>query len=116
MDTHYDFVSVYVDMSLHQGYGFRKYVVASSNQIDVQHNVIPHKAEDSLIIIHSLLRSECDNNASLGLGIGSAFHFRERKHVLAVGYELEGRGQVAVIYDVQQAIRVAPYLHFSEVD
>ena len=58
MDTHDDLMSKNINMSLHQWHWLGEDVVASTNKVNVEHVVVPHNAEDSLIVVLCCLRVE----------------------------------------------------------
>ena len=116
MQAHDDTVTENVYMSLHEGDRFGQDIIACTYQIHIQHLMVSHHAEYSLVVIDSLLRIEGDDDASGGFGIDSALYLREREHVLRVSYELEHCWQFTIVYYVKEPIGVAAHLNLSKVN
>jgi hypothetical protein len=72
MDTHDNFMSIDVHMSLHQRHWLVKYIVAGTNEVYVKDLVISYYAEHSLVVVVSRLRVELNDDTSLGVRLNCA--------------------------------------------
>ena len=70
--AHDHFVSKDIDVALKKRDRFHEYVVASAYKIHIEELVVFDNAEDTLIVVDSLLGVERYNNSSGGLSIDSA--------------------------------------------
>ena len=100
MNAHDDFMSVYINMSLHEWHRLVQDIVTSTNEINVKNGVISHYTVDTFIVVSSGLRGECNYDSCLRLGIYCAFNLREGKYVFIVCEELKRCWEVAIINDI----------------
>ena len=52
VNSHNDFVPVDVDVPLHQRHRLRENIVAGTDEVDVEHLVVPHRPEGHLAVPH----------------------------------------------------------------
>ena len=90
-------------------------VEAGAHEVDVEHAMVPHHAEDALVEITCLLRREADNDASGRVSLHHAFSLREGEQIVLIGDELESGRQVAVVKDIEHAIGRILDLHLAKV-
>lgn len=75
VDAHDDFMPEDIDVPLHERHWLREHIISISNQVDVEHLVVPHYAEHSFVVIGSFLREELNDDSGLGLWLDGAFDF-----------------------------------------
>ena len=63
MRAHNNLVAEDINMALHQRHRLSQDVEASAHQIDKQHFVVAHNAEDTLVVVAGTLGAEVDNDA-----------------------------------------------------
>jgi hypothetical protein len=105
VDAHDNFVSVDVDMPLHEGHWLGQDIEAGADQVHVQNGVLSDDAEDPLVEVRALARGEGHDDPSGGVGVHCAFHLAETEHILFIGYKLEGGREVGVVNDVKEPVR-----------
>jgi hypothetical protein len=116
MDTHDDLVSIDIDMSLHEWHRLVQDIIAAADQVDVEHLVVSHYAEDTLVVVLGLLWVELDNYTRLGFRWDGSFNLREREDIGPIGEKLKRRSGITLIDDVEEPVRRRLKLNFTEVD
>ena len=104
VDTHYDFVSVDIYMSLHERHWLVEHIEASSYEVNIQYLVIAYHAEDSLVVADGLLGEELNDDAYLTLSFDCSFCLRECKNVGFVRVNLKSGWLVAIVNDVEKSV------------
>ena len=102
-------------MALTEGYWLGQDVVARANQVNVEHFVILNKTEDTLVVVACTLRAESNDYPLWGMWLNNTFSHWKCEHIALVADELEACWQVAVVDNVQKAIRILLHLDFSEL-
>ena len=51
VDTHDDFMPININVSLHQWHGLGQHIVAGTDEVNVEHIVVSHDAEHSLVVV-----------------------------------------------------------------
>ncbi len=115
MDPHDRLVPVNVHMPLDDGDRLGQDVVADSDEVHEEHRVVPHDAEDALVIVHGFLGCKRDNYTSGRVSVDGAFYLREGEDVLGVVDELEGGRQRRVVDDVEQPVCVVSERNLAKV-
>lgn len=77
-----------VNMLLNEGKRSDQQIVAGSDEIDIQENMISHKAVDSLIVGNCVSRSEFDDDFGIGITSDGPFGFIEKEDIVRVGKKL----------------------------
>jgi hypothetical protein len=90
--THSNFVSKYIDMSLHEWNWLRKNVETCTYQVNVKNFVVAHNTKDALIKITSLLRTEVYHDSSLGVRFDRANCLTKAESVARISVELKLSG------------------------
>ena len=116
MDTHDYLVSVDINVSLHKWNRLCQNVIACTNQVNIEHRVVPYSAEYPLIVVCSGLRSECNDDSCLGFCIDGSFDLRERKDIFIVGEKLGSCWEIAIIDDIKKPVCITAQLNLSKMD
>ena len=116
MNSHDDFVSVNINMSLHQRHGFREDIIACTNQVNVKDKVIPHNAKHSLIVVFSGLRVKFYDYSGLRIWFDQSLCLWEWENVSFVVEKLESGWLITVIDNVEQSVCGWCELNFTKVD
>lgn len=66
-------------------------IIAGANQIDVEKQVVPHQAVDSLIVSYRIPRSELNDDLLVGVLGQCAFDIVEEEDVIGIREELKIR-------------------------
>ena len=77
VDAHDNFMSIDINMSLHEWHRLGQHIVASTNKVNVEHVVVSHNAEHSLVVIFCCLWVEFYYYSSLRVRFYVAFGFRK---------------------------------------
>ena len=77
-----------VNMLLNEGKRSDQQIVAGSDEIDIQENMVSHKAVDSLIVGNCVSRSEFDDDFGIGIASDGPFGFIEKEDIVRVGKKL----------------------------
>ena len=89
MNTHDRFVSIYIYMPLNDRNWLCQNVVASTDQIDKEHRMIPHDAKDPFIVVHGFLWRKSDDYSCRRMSIYGSLNFGKREDILRIVDELE---------------------------
>ena len=81
MESHDDFMSVDVDVPLHQGHRLSEDVKARSDQVNVEHLVVSDDAEHSLVVVCGSLRVELDDDPRLGPWLNGPLELGEGEYI-----------------------------------
>ena len=116
MDTHYHFVSIDINMPLHKWHWLCQHIIASTNEVHVEHIVISYNAEDSLIVISGRLGIKLYDNSCLRMRLDNALSLGEGKNVSLVREEMERGWLITLVDYVEETICYALQLNFTEVN
>lgn len=72
MSSHDDLVSVDVHMALEKGHWLGQNVEAGAHQVNVEHAMVTHHAENTFVIVSSAGRFEVDNDSLARMRLDSA--------------------------------------------
>ena len=75
MDTHDDFMSININVSLHEWHRLGQHIVASTDQVNVEHIVVSNNADLSLVVVLCTLWVEFYYYSSLRVRFYVAFGF-----------------------------------------
>jgi len=103
-------------VSLHERNWLGQDVEASTDEVHVEHFVVAHNTEHSVVIVAANLRVEADDYSAEGVWLHDAFSLREAEDVALVSNELEAGRQIGRVVHVQKAVGRALMLHFSKMD
>ena len=115
MGAHDDLVAVSIDMALAQRNRLSKHIVASTEKIDEEDFVVPDEAENSLIVVASALRAESNDDPLASVCLHHTLSHRNGEQIALVSEELERRGQIAVVNDVEQTVSCLLSLHLAKL-
>lgn len=115
MGAHYDFVPVYIDVTLAKRNWLSQDIETSANQVDKEYFVVLYQAKDAFIEVSCFLGTKSDDNSLWRVGFYSSFSNWERKQIVLVGKELEAGWEIARVDDVQKTVRGLLNLNLAKV-
>lgn len=80
-----------IDVDLQKRNWANEQIIAGANQIDVEKQVVPHQAVDSLIVSYRIPRSELNDDLLVGVLGQCAFDIVEEEDVIGIREELKIR-------------------------
>jgi hypothetical protein len=63
MGAHNNLMAVNIDVALHEGHWLGEDIEAGTHQINVEHLMVAHNAENAFVVVASALRAEVDHDA-----------------------------------------------------
>lgn len=113
--THHHFVSVNINVLLHKWHWLGKNVEARAQQIDKEHLMVLHDAENSLVVVASAPWGEVNHNPRARMRLDGANGLTKREHIALVRLQLELGRQITVVDHIQNSVCLCLDLNLTKV-